>query len=82
MAPDVSLQVNKFEQVSSDGHQMSLVGGECPMSDSQKLGPGGPMSDVQGGWGQDGGVLYSEVQRIMGNGHMGPPVNRWTDRHD
>ena len=27
------------------------------------------------------GSLYSEVQCIMGNGHMGP-VDRQTDRHD
>ena len=26
-----------------------------------------------------GGVLYSEVQCIMGNGHMGIPL--WIDRH-
>ena len=39
-------EVNKFEQVSSVGHQMSTAGG-----------------------------VYSEVQGIMGNGHMGtaPP---------
>ena len=28
------------------------------------------------GWG-----LYSEVQGIMGNGHMGTPLNRMTDGH-
>ena len=49
--------MNKFEQVSNDGHQMSLAGGlgvQCLMS----RGVGtrmGPMSDVQGvlglGWG-------------------------------
>ena len=58
--PDVSTAVlvgggpctgsmNKFEQVSSDGHQMS-----------------------RGGVGWDRG-LHSEVQCIMGNGHMGTP---------
>ena len=62
------IQVNNFEQVSSNGHQMSLAGG---------TGPEGPMSDVQG-CGQ--GVLYSKVQRIMGNGHMWAPQQN--DRHD
>ena len=47
--------MNKFEQVFSDGHQMSLAKGS----------------------------LCSEVQCIMGNGHMGSPfpVDRQTDRH-
>ena len=36
---------------------------------------GGPMSIGAGAWG-----LYSVVQCIMGNGHMGTPlVNRQTD---
>ena len=39
-------------------------------------GAGGLMSKVQGP-----GELYSEVQCIMGNGHMGTP-SLWTDRHD
>ena len=39
--------MNKLEQVSSDGHRMSLAEGR--------------------------GSLYSEVECIMGNGHMGPP---------
>ena len=34
---------------------------------------GGPMS---------GRELYSEVQCIIGNGHMGPPIHRLTNRHD
>ena len=38
----------------------------------------GPMSDIEGGverkgWGRG---MYSEVQHIMGNGHMGNPVNK------
>ena len=37
--------MNKFEQVSSDGHQMSLAGGQGPISDVQG---GVSMSDVQG----------------------------------
>ena len=57
----VGPKVNKFEQVSSLGYQMSLPGET---------------------WG-----LYSKVQYIMGNGHMGPSsprrYNDWlTDRHD
>ena len=49
--------MNKFEQVSNDGHQMSLAGGlGGPMSDVRGAGTRmGPMSDVQGvlglGWG-------------------------------
>ena len=56
-------QMNNFEQVSSDGHQMSLVGAG--------LGRGrGPMPDV---WSGGGGwrSLYSEVQCVMGKGHQG-----------
>ena len=45
----MSSQVNKFEQVSSDDHQMSLAGGQGgPMSDVKGAGVGSPMSDVQG----------------------------------
>ena len=53
--------MNKFEQVSSDDRQMLLTGG---MS-----GGGGVKvpSLVSGGWG-----LYSEVQCIVGNGHLRP----------
>ena len=74
--PDVSTggrgmdpQVNNFVQVSSDGHQMSLAGG--PMSGGARTG-GSSMS----GEGLGSGVLYSEVQCIMGNANMEPP---WTD---
>ena len=59
--------MNKFEQVSSLDHQLSLavrvglgVGDSCTMK-----------SHV-------GGSLYGEVQCVMCNGHMGPPVNRQT----
>ena len=38
-------EVNKFGEVSNDGHQISVAGEQ--------------------------GALYSEVQCIMGNGHMG-----------
>ena len=47
-------EVNKFEQVSSNGHQMSVArGGRDP---SSKV--------------PCGGGLYSEVQCIMSNCHM------------
>ena len=56
--------MNKFEQVSSDGHQMSLAQGVpvqwCPMSGL--------------------GELYSKVIRNMGNGHMVPLCGPlWTE---
>ena len=38
----VGPQVNKFEPVSSDGHQMSLAGGEARAG----ARAGGPMSDI------------------------------------
>ena len=68
-------QVNKFEKVASDSHQMSLAGGHVwcpgaglgvPTSDVQGVGPGGSITDVQ----RD---HYSEVQCIMANGQMGTP---------
>ena len=68
-----SLEENKFEQVSSDGQQMSLAGG---LAGSPCLG---------GGWGEGAGgphvpslgerELYSEVQCIMDNSHVWPPVD-------
>ena len=67
-------QVNKFEQVSSDDHQMSLVEGwRVPCLMLRGLGPEGARA-------MRGASLYSEVQCIMGNGHMGP-LPLWTDRH-
>ena len=64
-------QVNKFEQVSNDGHQVSLVEGVAGQR-------GGPMSNVQGTrTAATVRGLYSEVQCIMGNGHMDPCL--WTD---
>ena len=72
--------IKKFEQVSSDGHRMSLAGG----------GPEGPMSRGQGkrashvwscGPGPEGRSLYSKVKCIMGNSHVPTPLNRMTDRH-
>ena len=75
--------MNKFEQVSSDGHQMLLIrkGSRC----TEKSGGGGGFlhSEVpRRGDGWRGGclALYSEVQCIMGNGHMPPLVQLPTDR--
>ena len=69
-------QMNNFEQISSDHHQMSLAEGGVPglMSDvlegARGLGVPGLTSRVG---------LYSEVQCIMGNGHMAsPPVDTQT----
>ena len=72
--------MNKFEQVSSDHHQMSLAG--------WRQDQGGPRSDVGGGGreilglisggGGAGGVwLYSEIQCMMGNAPMDPTL--WTE---
>ena len=58
--------MNKFEQVSSDGHQMSRRG--CPH-----------VPCVEGV--ELGGALYIEVQCIMGNGHLGTPPPEQNDRH-
>ena len=59
-------QANKFEQVSSDDHQMSLAGG--PMSDvGVRLSGKGRMSDIQ--WvGHGGGgpcTVRSNVSWVM-----------------
>ena len=68
-----------------DGHQMSV-----PLGGSYVLCPeeGIPYLMSRGGWGfsslmssgRGDGRLCSEVQCIMGNGHMGTTM--WTDRHD
>ena len=66
--------VNKFEQFSSDHHQMSLTGNPCEV----------PIQRGLGAWGL-GGSLVSEVQCTMGNGHMGFPCgqnDRQMDRHN
>ena len=76
--------MNKFEQVSSDGHQMSLAG----------VGAGARgVPCLEGAWGRgqrgshvpclERRGLYNEVHCIMGKGHMGPPpVNRMMGRYD
>ena len=51
-------KVNKFKQVSSVYHQISVARG------SARPGRRGSMSDIHG-------ALYSDIQCIMGNGQMG-----------
>ena len=51
--------MNKFEQVSSLGHQMSLALGLGPYTGE------GAVSCTEGGGRPDQGALYSEVQCIM-----------------
>ena len=58
------------EQVSSDGHHMSAGRWHWIR------GVPGLMSR----WTRAGGGLYSEVQGIMGDDHMGSPPPSWTDR--
>ena len=65
------VQVNKFEQVVSDGHQVSLAGEEVVGGSTSDVGRGGqglgcPKSDVH----REPGGLNSEAC-IMGNGHVG-----------
>ena len=70
--------MNKFQQVSSLGHQVSLpVGGVFPVRGDVAGGAVQKGIPVQGA----GGFLYDEVQCIMGNGHMGPPHGQ-TNTHD
>ena len=98
--------MNKFEQISSLGHQMSLAERPCTLRSRLSkfehawgLGPvgqdkrglctvrpyvlgtgasgGSVYSEVPRPWGS----LYSEVQCTMGNGHLGPHVDRQTHRH-
>ena len=63
--------MNKFEQVSSDDHQMSLEGMPGLLSRG-----GARESWVSCPGGQ---ALYSKIQCIMGNGHMGTAMHRKTD---
>ena len=68
------LQGNKFEQVSGLHHQTLVKGAG--------LGPGGgPTSQVQAKGAGLGRAMYSEIQGIMGNGHMGPSSPEQNDRH-
>ena len=61
--------MNKFEQVSIVGHQMSVL--------SWRAGPGGPRSNVQG----EAGTGVPVQRGIIGNGNMGNPLDRQNDRH-
>ena len=65
-----------------NSHEQGDAGSPCLMSEAQG---GGPRShSFLGGWGsprshvQEGGArvgpLFSEVQCILGNGHMGTPL--------
>ena len=65
IAPRGGPQVNKFEQVSIVGHQMSVL--------SRRAGPGGPRSNVQG----EAGTGVPVQRGIMGNVTWGTP---WTDK--
>ena len=56
-------QMNKFEQISSDHHQMSLAGQWAVLG----LGPGGLRCDVLGG-------PMSTVQMGGGGARVGGPV--------
>ena len=77
-------EVNKFEQVFSDGHQMSIVGGsmssEVPCPEGGHDWGGGflvewcPKSEGVGAGPRD---LHSEVQCIMGNCQVRPPGHNW-----
>ena len=66
--------MNKFEQVSCDKHQMPLAR-ENPSLMSQRGRRWRGVLKSHGGR----GVLYSEVQCIMGDGHIRTPGR--TDRH-
>ena len=71
--------MNKFEQVSSLGHQMSLALGLGPYTGE------GAVSCTEGGGGQIRGpcTVRSNALWIDSNGHMGPPspMDRQIDRH-
>ena len=61
----VGYEVSKFEQVSNDGYEMSLAWrGPCQVKSHIQAGRAGARGE---------GFLSSEVQCIIGNGHMGPP---------
>ena len=65
--------MNQFNQVSSDSHQMSQAGEDTRcLGGMDILVQGCPMCG-EGAMAGVGGALYSEVQCIMGDGHMGLP---------
>ena len=66
--------MNKFDQVSSDDHQISLTGG----SKSRGWGQGVPGLMCRGAGVGVGGCCFT-VRWILANGHMGnPPLNKQT----
>ena len=71
-------QVNKFEDVSSVGHQMSVAWGRVrgPRSDGWDGGGRSLKSDVGGG---GSCTAKSKVSRVMVT--WAPPMNRQNDRH-
>ena len=81
----VDPEVNNLEQVSTDGHQMSLAErGRASLALYSEL----PCRGGGGSWLGDPaqrapisrvGALYSDVQCIMGNGHIGSSYEQ-TDR--
>ena len=74
--------MNKFEWWPLD------VTSWVPGLGSGAVGPRGPVdrssSLMSGGVrvGKGSSCLLSEIQRIMGNGHMGLSMNRITERYD
>ena len=68
-------QLNKFEQVSISSTRYHLNGGQGwgVLLSRGGRGLGRSPSPLSGGAGLGLGGLYSEVQCIMSNGHMGPP---------
>ena len=70
--------MNMYGQVSILGHQMSLAGGDKAEAHDSEV--------PRGGGGRAGGVMFSEVQCILGNDHMGTApltsLDRMTDRQD
>ena len=91
-APVRGSQVNKFEQVSGPGYQMSLAEGVHKWTSLNRSPVLVTRCHYHGGWGEGqgrgGGLyrlglgkgsLYGEVQCFTGNGQMPPPR---TDRHD
>ena len=63
--------MNKFEQLSCNGHQMTLAWVPCSHI-PEGSGLGGPPVSWLAGKLRPGarGALYNEVQCIIGNGHM------------
>ena len=62
--------MNKFEQVSSDGHQMSQAGASSEAGDMLDIRGGGTcIVRSNASWAM---VIYGEP----------PPIDRMTDRHD